>query len=173
MRRTLIGLVLLSAAGCSGNKDSKIPGDELGTYQVVAQLDSSTCGPGALGSKDLWEFEVKLSQDGRDLYWLNGSEPVAGSLASDGVSFGFDSHTVVTPIPAGKGHPGCAIARTDSGTGKLSSAAPPVAGFDGTLRYGFQPLAGSDCAALVAVEGGFHTLPCEISYAMKASLQPE
>ncbi len=125
MRRTLIGLVLLSAAGCSGNKDSKIPGDELGTYQVVAQLDSSTCGPGALGSKDLWEFEVKLSQDGRDLYWLNGSEPVAGSLASDGVSFGFDSHTVVTPIPAGKGHPGCAIARTDSGTGKLSSAAPP------------------------------------------------
>jgi hypothetical protein len=48
-----------------------------------------------------------------------------------------------------------------------------VSGFDGTLRYGFQPLAGSDCAALVAVEGGFHTLPCEISYAMKASLQPE
>ncbi len=61
------------------------------------------------------------------------------------------------------------MARTDTGSGQLSSAAPPVEGFQGTLRYGFQPLAGSDCQPLLAVEGGFHALPCEMTYAMKAA----
>lgn len=169
MRRTLLALSLLLAAGCSGGNDPKVPGDSLGTYAVVASLDSSSCGPGALGSKDLWEFEVKLSQDGHDLYWLNGAEAIAGDLAADGVSFGFDSRVVVTAIEPGKGQAGCAISRSDTGSGKLSSAAPPVAGFQGSLRYGFQPLAGSDCQPLLAVEGGFYALPCEMTYSMTAS----
>lgn len=172
MTRALIGLCLLLAAGCSGN-DPKVPGESLGTYAVVASLETSTCGPGALGSKDLWEFEIKLSQDGHDLYWLNGAEAIAGDLAGDGVSFGFDSHVVVTAIAPGKGQTGCAISRTDSGSGKLSSAAPPVEGFSGNLRYGFQPLAGSDCQPLLAVEGGFHALPCEMNYGMTAQRKPE
>lgn len=171
MRLAFFPLALAVLGGCMGPEKEKVPGDSLGTYQVVAQLEASTCGPGALGSKDLWEFEVKLSQDGHDLYWLNGAEAIGGDLASDGVSFGFDSRSVVTPIAAGKGQPGCSISRTDSGTGKLSSADPPVDGFEGSLRYGFQPLPGSDCEALMAVEGGFHALPCEISYAMKATRQ--
>lgn len=168
MRRTLLGLCVC-LAGCSGGKDPKVPGEALGTYSVVASLDSSSCGPGALGSSDLWEFQVKLSQDGHDLYWLNGAEAIAGDLAADGVSFGFDSHVVVTVIEPTKGQPGCSMARTDTGSGKLSSAAPPVDGFQGTLRYGFQPLSGSDCQPLLAVEGGFHALPCEMTYAMKAA----
>jgi hypothetical protein len=172
MRRTIFAACFV-ALGCSGTKDPKIPGDELGTYSVVASLSSSTCGPGALGAKDLWEFEVKLSQDGHDLYWLNGAEAIPGDIAGDGVSFGFDSHVVVPVIEPGKGQPGCAIARTDSGSGKLSSAAPPVDAFTGTLRYGFSAVAGSDCQPVLAVEGGFHALPCEMAYSMTAARQPE
>ncbi|MBI3202207.1 MAG: hypothetical protein HYZ29_11735 [Myxococcales bacterium] len=171
MRHALVPVALAVLAGCMGPEQDKVPGDSLGTYQVVAQLDSSTCGPGALGSKDLWEFEVKLSRDGHDLYWVNGADPIGGDVASDGVSFGFDSHAVLTPIKPAKGQPGCSISRTDSGTGKLSSAAPPVAGFEGTLRYGFKPVGESDCEPLMAVEGGFSQLPCEISYSMDATRQ--
>lgn len=168
-----LAALMFGGLGCSGGKDPKIPGDELGTYAVVSTLQTSTCGPGALGSKDLWQFQVKLSQEGHDLYWLNGAEAIAGDLAADGVSFGFDSHVVVNAIAAGKGQPGCAISRIDTGSGRLSSSAPPVESFEGTLRYGFQPLAGSDCTPLMAVEGGFHTLPCEMTYAMTASRKPD
>jgi len=173
LRLGLLPVVLFAFAACSAAKDPKIPGDELGTYHVVATLSASTCGPGALGAKDLWEFDVKLSQDGDDLYWLNGAEAIPGNVASDGVSFGFDSHVVVNAIEPGKGQPGCSIARTDSGTGTLTSKEPPVSGFSGSLRYGFQPLKGSDCEALMAVEGGFHALPCEMTYAMSASRKPD
>jgi len=167
MHRALV-VLCLCVAGCSG-KDPKVPGESLGTYAVTATMTSSTCGPGALGAKDLWEFEVKLSQDGHDLYWLNGAEAIPGDIAGDGVSFGFDSHVIVNAIEAGKGQPGCAISRTDTGSGTLSSAEPPVASFQGTLRYGFTALAGSDCQALMAVEGGFHALPCEMTYGLKGT----
>ncbi|MBK7582178.1 MAG: hypothetical protein IPI67_18475 [Myxococcales bacterium] len=119
-----LAALMFGGLGCSGGKDPKIPGDELGTYAVVSTLQTSTCGPGALGSKDLWQFQVKLSQEGHDLYWLNGAEAIAGDLAADGVSFGFDSHVVVNAIAAGKGQPGCAISRIDTGSGRLSSSAP-------------------------------------------------
>lgn len=172
MRRTLL-IVASVLAACSGNKDPKIPGDELGTYDVVATLESSTCGPGALGSGDVWEFSVKLSRDGEAIYWLNGAEAISGSVAGDGVTFSFESNVVVQAIEPGKGQPGCAISRIDSGSGKLSSSTLEVSSFTGKLRYGFTPVGGSDCQPLVGVEGGFHALPCEMSYLLSATRQPD
>jgi hypothetical protein len=172
MRSALIPLLFV-AIGCSGNKDPKIPGDELGTYQVVANLDSSTCGPGALGAKDVWEFDVKLSRDGDALYWLNGAEAISGSVASDGVSFAFETRVDVQAIEPGKGQTGCVISRIDSGSGTLSSSSLEVSSFDGLLRYGFQPTSGSDCAPLLGVEGGFYALPCEMSYRLSATRKAE
>jgi hypothetical protein len=164
-----IALFALLALGCSGKKDDKVPGDELGSYHVISKLTTSTCGPGALGSSDVWEFDVKLSKDGHDLYWVSGPEPVPGSLAADDVSFAFAVDVVVDAIPAGKGETGCIIKRSDSGSGTLSSPTPPVTGFQGALRFGFQPQTGSDCQALMGVEGGFYALPCEMDYSMTAA----
>jgi hypothetical protein len=168
-RWVALGLCTLASTACTGKKDAKIPGNELGTYHVISKLDSSTCGPGALGSPDVWEFDVKLSKDGKDLYWLNGSDPVQGSLAADDVTFSFATEVQVDAVPPGKGESGCSIARSDAGSGTLSSATPPVSGFAGKLRYGFQPLEGSDCQSLIGVAGGFYALPCEINYDMSAS----
>jgi len=171
--RAALALLLPLAIGCSGNKDPKIPGDELGTYKVVANLDSSTCGPGALGAKDVWQFDVKLSRDGDALYWLNGAEAISGAVASDGVSFAFETHVDVQAINPGKGQIGCVISRVDSGSGTLSSSSLEVESFEGLLRYGFQPTTGSDCQPLVGVEGGFYALPCEMSYRLSATRQAE
>jgi hypothetical protein len=167
--RTWLFVLATGCVGCSALQRDKVPGDELGSYHVIANLETSTCGPGALGSTDLWEFDVKLSKDGHDLYWLNGAEAIPGSLAADGVSFAFDSQVVVQAIAPGKGRPGCTIARTDSGSGQLSSPSAPVDAFAGTLRYGFQAVQGSDCQELMGVPGGFYALPCEMSYKMSAN----
>lgn len=169
----MLVLALFAVSGCSGNKDPKIPGDELGTYDVVATLESSTCGPGALGSGDVWEFTVKLSRDGEYIYWLNGAEAISGAVAGDGVTFSFESNVVVQAIEPAKGQPGCAISRIDSGSGKLSSPSLEVGSFSGKLRYGFAPVTGSDCQPLVGVEGGFYALPCEMSYLLSATRRPD
>jgi hypothetical protein len=172
MRRSWLVLCATASLACSdlagGGKDAKIPGDALGTYHVVAALETSTCGPGALGSTDLWEFDVKLSRDGNDLYWLNGQEPIPGRIAADGISYAFDTRAVIQAVPAGKGHPGCAIVRTDTANGTLSSTTTDVASFDGRMRFGYTPQAGSECSSLVGVEGGFAFLPCEMSYLVEA-----
>jgi hypothetical protein len=172
MRKAALAL-LLPILACSGNKDPKIPGDELGTYQVVATLDSSTCGPGALGSTDVWQFDVKLSRDGDYLYWLNGAEAISGAVAADGVTFAFDTQVVVQAVAPGKGQPGCAIARIDSGSGTLANDTLDVDSFNGRLRYGFQATQGSDCQSVLGVEGGFYSLPCEMSYLLAGKRKPE
>jgi hypothetical protein len=172
MGRGVLWLSALLALGCSdvigGGKDAKIPGEPLGTFHVIGHLETSSCGPGALGSTDLWEFDVRLSRDGHDLYWLNGAEAIPGRIAADGVSFAFDTRVAVEAIAAGKGQPGCAIVRSDTANGSLSSASTDVAAFSGRMRFGYMPSAGSDCGALVGVDGGFSSLPCEMSYLVDA-----
>lgn len=161
-------LIALVPLGCSG-KNPKIPGNELGTYHVIGHLDTSTCGPGALGSTDLWEFDVKLSRDGQDLYWLNGQDVVPGRIAADGVSFAFDSRSVIQAEKPGQGKPGCTIVRTDTASGSLHDPASGVTGFDGLMRFGYTTDPTSDCSALVGVPGGFEGLPCEMSYKVSAT----
>ncbi len=148
-------------------EDPKAPGEQLGSFRVDATLDSSSCGVGALGSTEHWEFDVKLSRDGDALYWLNGKEAIVGSM-QDELSFEFDTHVAVPAIPPGKGQIGCTVSRGDRAEGKLSSA-EQASEFQGKLEYTFNPMEGSDCTPLIGVEGGFSTLPCEMSYLMKAT----
>jgi len=159
-------LVLLAcAAGCGeGGKDPKVPGDALGTFRVHAALESSSCGPGALGSTDVWEFDVQLSRRGSDLYWLNGAEAIPGSIAPDGVSFAFESRVAVEVEPRRAGRIGCTIYRNDQASGLLSAAGTDVTSFSGRLRFGYSPEPSSDCGVAIGVEGGFATLPCEMAY---------
>ena len=173
MRRLAFGVLALGALGCSdivgGGKDAKVPGEPLGTFHVIATLESSTCGPGALGSTDLWEFDVKLSREARDLYWLNGKEAIPGRIAADGISFAFDTRAAVEAIPAANGQAGCTIVRSDTANGVLSSPSTDVSSFSGRMRFGYAPSPGSDCLSVVGVDGGFASLPCEMSYLVDAA----
>jgi hypothetical protein len=167
-------LALLLLGGCGdfdSGKDAKIPGEPLGTFRVTGALEGSSCGPGALGSTELWEFEVALSRDGRDLYWLNGKEAIAGRLATDGVSFVFDTRVAVDAIAAGQGRPGCKVIRSDSASGILAASPDRVHGFSARLRFGYSAQPGSDCSALIGSPEGFEALPCEMSYQLDGKLK--
>jgi hypothetical protein len=171
MRATLLGCVsLLSVTACdqlATGKDAKVPGEPLGTFHVTGNLEGSSCGPDALGSAALWEFDVQLSRDGNDLYWLNGREAVYGRLGNDGRSFVFDTRVQVDAQQAKGAYPGCTLIRNDSATGKLSSADLDVEGFSGMLRFDFSAKAGGDCAALLGQQGGLAALPCDMSYELE------
>lgn len=169
MRPAPLVLAASLALGCGNlGKDAKIPGDELGTYHVIGRLETSTCGPGALGSSDLWEFDVKLSRDRGELYWLNGQDVVPGRVAADGVTFGFDTEVVIPVRDAGRGRLGCTVVRRDTAAGTLTVSGAEVPSFAGRMRFGYTARESSDCSELVGVEGGFAFLPCEMSYDLTA-----
>jgi hypothetical protein len=163
-------------AGCIdfGDTDAKIPGEELGAYRVSAELDNSSCGPGALGSTESWQFSVRLSRDGPDLFWLNGAEAICGQVAADGVSFAFETAVRAELQPPQGTQPGCAVLRTDRAAGRLSDPGLDVRSFAAELSYHYAAEAESDCSNLLGSPGGLATLPCEMTYCLQAtrSTQP-
>jgi hypothetical protein len=164
----LAGLVLLSGCVDFGDQDARVPGNDLGVFSVVARLTSSSCGPGALGAQDVWEFDVRLSRDDPHLMWLSDSDVTTGEIAPDGVSFSFE--TAVTQQleePQGN-HPGCAVTRSDQASGKLVGQGTDVTSFTGRLGYVFAAKEQSDCSSLIGSAEGFALLPCEIGYEMEA-----
>lgn len=170
-------VVMVGAAGCVdafGDKDAHQPGEPLGSFHVVAKLESSTCGDGALGSRPSWEFDVRLSRDADELLWNNGREYISGAVASDG-AFRIDSRTV-TDMRTGDEVPrlpACTVERADAVTGTLSDPVDP-AGFKGALSYAYAPSAGSDCVDLVSGEGRiFAALPCSMRYRLTATRTSE
>lgn len=155
----------LVCASCKfGQGDAKVPGEPLGTFEVIAELDSSTCGAGALGSTDLWEFEVQLSKDYDQLFWLNGREVIPGRIASDGESFEFDTRVQVEVLEPEPGVLGCTLNRQDRASGRLDYQDEAVNSFTGRLTFAYTPSSDSDCSPLIGVEGGFSALPCEMKY---------
>jgi hypothetical protein len=163
-------VLVLLALGCADmrNHDGRVPGEALGTFHVTAALEASSCGPGALGSADSWEFDVKLSRDGSRIFWLNGAAPVAGHVDPDGRTFGFETTVMVEVEPARAERPGCLVERVDRAAGTLEETGAEVTGFDGTLGYAYSTASDSDCSSLVGVTGGFAALPCSLSYGMAA-----
>jgi len=169
MRRWTAALALGCASCGFGEGDAKVPGEPLGTFEVVAELDSSTCGSGALGSTDIWEFEVQLSKDLDQLFWLNGREVIPGKLARDGESFEFDTRVQVEVLEAKPGVLGCTLNRQDRASGQLGYRQETVTSFTGRLTFAYIPSSDSDCSPLMGVEGGFSALPCEMKYDLIAT----
>jgi hypothetical protein len=147
-----------------GEGHGGVPGEELGTYSVVGELDGSSCGPDALGALDPWEFEIRLSRADRELFWLNGREAIAGRLEADGTSFSFETRVEVEVLPAERGQPGCVVSRADAAQGALSAASGDVLAFSGSLAFQYSALDGSACGPLIGVSGGFQALPCSMTY---------
>ena len=160
----------VSTGGCVGHaQDAHEPGDRLGTYHATGKLVSDSCQAGVLGVTNDWQFDVKLSRERHTLYWLNGEEAIPGTIASDGVSFGFQSGVEVT-LEAPRGvQPGCVIQRTDSASGKLSSdSTTDVPRFAAEMSFSYAVKSGTECGAYVGVTDGFMGLPCRVSYTLSA-----
>ena len=176
MRRSVVCASLFLSAlvfssGCVGHaQDAHEPGDRLGTYHATGKLVSDTCQASLLGVGSDWQFDVKLSRQSHTLYWLNGEEAIPGTIADDGVSFGFQSGVeVLLQAPQGA-RPGCIIQRTDSANGALSSSSTTdVPRFAADMSFSYAVKSGSDCVGFVGVEGGFMMgLPCQVSCKLNA-----
>jgi hypothetical protein len=167
-----LGLLALAAtstpAGCFGNKDALHPGTDLGSFQVQGDLSTNTCGDGALGEQAVWDFTVRLSKNPGVLYWDNGQTLISGTLAADGVSFGFDTSVVIDMRdPMQTGLPPCSLSRADHAQGTLGEAKGPVTSFTGQLSYTFSETAGSMCDDLTSGSAAVVTaLPCAMSYSL-------
>jgi len=167
---SLFLFALALSGGCAGHaQDAHQPGDRLGTYHATGKLVSDSCQAGILGVGGDWQFDVKLSRQSDTLYWLNGQEAIPGTIASDGVSFGFQSGVEVTLLAPRSARPGCVIQRTDSASGALSSSSTTdVPRFSADMSFSYAVKSGSECAGFVGVEDGFAMLPCLVSYKLDA-----
>ena len=169
MRLPFVALAGLTLAGCLNFRkvdDAKAPGDMLGMYDVSGKLSTSTCGEGALGAGNTWNFQVKLTRQANDIYWLNGQETLVGDIANDGRTFSIQSGVQVVVSQPGRGRPGCIINRRDDADGKLSDSGMDVESFDGTLGFSYAVAKGSDCSEWIGTEGAVSVLPCSISYSL-------
>lgn len=163
--RCLWLLFALPGLACTNGHE---PGEPLGTFSVTARLASTTCGQGALGATDPWQFEVKLARFERELYWQNGREDILGTLEGlldgDSLTFRFDTRIETEVLPAERGRPACVIQRKDHAEGRLKVSGDEVLSFKGSLTFEFRPLESKGCAPLVGVDGGFEALPCAMTY---------
>jgi hypothetical protein len=164
-------LLILPLAGCLNYRkvdDAKAPGDLLGVYEVEGELSESSCGKGALGAADSWEFEVKLSRFEHDIYWLNGEETIVGDIASDDRSFTLVSSVEVQVSEPGRGAKGCRVARHDTAKGRLSDSGTEVESFEGSLSFAYEAMKGSECDDWIGSAGAVSTLPCGMTYSLTA-----
>jgi hypothetical protein len=166
----LAGAIALApaSAGCTG-KDPYNPGQSLGTFAVEAKLASATCGASQT-PPDPWRFDVRLSQEGPTLYWIQGGAPVHGILDANHhtAMISSDSRTLreatKSPLRAA-----CVVRREDAldatleATSVASKTTLDVTSFHGSLSYRFVPEDGSDCEDVVE-SGAFDALPCAIAF---------
>jgi hypothetical protein len=168
---TLVALPCLTS--CTG-KDITNPGESLGTFAVDAHRLTATCGE-AQTPPDPWRFDVKLSQEGRTLYWVQNRVPVSGTLDGANHAQMKTSDTRVLREPT-KTQAECVVRRDDQLDAQLDAKSAvatklDVKRFSGTLRYLFTPETGSDCLDQISA-ATFDTLPCEMSFQLDGVPKP-
>ena len=137
MPRWTVALAL-AFVGCSSNP---MPGTLLGTYTVVGQSQTNSCG---LAAPNPWQFDVQLSEDGSTLYWsfMDGSPFLSGAVAESQATLSTSQTANVDGSEAGLGP--CDMQRNDTYQLSLSSGSPPPS-FSGTITYAFSVPSGYSC----------------------------
>ena len=164
MRCALL-LCLSSLSTLCGCSSSALPGTLLGTYRIVATLQSNGCGAG-LSPPNPWHFDVQLSEKDATLYWSRMDGTAALSNALDA-----RLHTSLETTTTGNvdgtvdgGLGPCTMQRQDSVDITLRPGSPPAT-FAGTIGYAFSVSSGANCSDQLAPAGGIYdALPCSVSY---------
>lgn len=156
----------LVAAACSGPPGAgRSLGDDLGTFGVAATETENTCGPGALGSPESFDFEVDLSRAHSELFW-NGT---VGGRIDASLAFEVRAGVRVELRRATPADPGCVISRTDEITGVLEEQPPEgIVGFAAVMSYAFESASAEGCARGVPDEYDLPVLPCRLGYMLSA-----
>lgn len=168
---------LASLSACVA-PSSSLPGDSLGKYDVTATLGTNTCGSG-VDATNPWSFTVEMSKDGSLLYLANED-------GSDEVSGGYDdtAQTSATLVSAETKNVNDATANLGTTCNmtlattfalSLGSTSPPPS-FTGSVSYAYSVAtaisSNTDCSAQLASAGGkYTTLPCTVTYSLKATRQ--
>jgi hypothetical protein len=169
----LLYALALSSAGCGPfepGHDSKTPGDLLGTYAISGSIKKDDCGAELLGAPDPWQFEVKLSRLGHQLYWLNGREAIVGDIASDGVSFQFDTRVDVPIGGQAAKASRCVVSRRDRAQGALLQDDEQVLGLTGDLAFEYSSKSDLECLEIIGIPGSVQALPCSLAYSITGDL---
>jgi hypothetical protein len=169
--RTVFGFGwAFTVALLGGCRDTALPGNLLGTYKVVAQSQSNSCG---LAAPDPWTFDVQLSENGSTLYlsFMDGSPPLSSAISTLAQATMTANQVANVDTEADGGAGPCLMSRTDNVGVTLTGGSPPSS-FTGTIQYAFSAANGTDCTDQLKSSGGqYGTLPCTVAYAMSASRQ--
>lgn len=160
-----ISLVLLGLA-CSGPPGAgRTLGDDLGTFRVVANEAANTCGPGALGSRETFDFALDLSREHSELFW-NGS--VRGRIDAS-LAFEFQAEVRIELRAPRNADPGCTLRRSDAMTGVLEEdPAAGIVGFTGAMSYSVSSDTAEGCTQSELAESGLRVVPCRLEYTLEA-----
>jgi hypothetical protein len=163
----LAALVAASACATAACSDTPLPGRLAGTYKVVAQGVTNTCG---LDAPNPWTFDVQISEDGTLLYWssLDGTAPLSAPLSPQLTATLTASEQQNVDGTADGGFGPCTMGRSDSIPITLASGWPPPS-FTGTIAYAFTVSPGANCTDQLTSFGGLYdALPCAITYSISA-----
>ena len=160
----LAASIVALVAGCG----SAMPGGMLGTYKVVGQSQSNTCG---LGAPNPWTFDVELSLQRQTLYWdwMDGSPLLSGTLSDAKTTIAQSTTVNADSTDAGLGP--CNLQTSSTFQLALGSGAPPGS-FTGTMSYTYTPASGATCTDVLMSSGGMYdALPCTVTYTVSATRQ--
>jgi hypothetical protein len=156
------------ASGLPACGTNSPPGTQLGTFKVVADTQTNTCG---LSAPNPWTFDVQLSQDGTTLYWswMDGSPYLTGVVSGTSTTIAASEQVNVDGTADGGLGP-CTMERDDTLQVDLAGVDPTS--FSGSIGYAFAATVGSNCSdQLSASAGQYETLPCTITYSVTATKQ--
>ena len=187
--RLAVVLAFFVLAAC----EPVLPGETVGTFDVVGALDANTCGSTAVPAIDPLVFMAEIRVDSNRAFWRRpdvGSR--AGVVMPDGTfRFTFGSLVRVQAADPSIGFPGCVLEQREvldatvtatesedlpdagapdgaaAGDADATTDAPPVE-LGGTNTIDLAPAAGSDCRALLGANGGpWAALPCGLRYTLR------
>jgi hypothetical protein len=167
-------LGLLALLGCP----PAVPGELVGTFDVVMHLEENGCGEGAVYVTDGESFAAELRTDGPKAYWRVPEQPMIDGYEQSG-EYRFAARSIVDSSDADAG-PVCQIVQTaelivkvhaappDGGAGDGSADAAPEAGtglvLEGAYTLTLDTAPGTDCSAAISPRGVFKSLPCTVRY---------